>query len=101
MSATVIDGVRMDYVRKCWCGRRPEIATCYQGMKPGMGPFIISCYCDTPEDAKDEWGFRPGLSFARSWSKTRVVRNWNTMVRGKLPSTPSLSSLDKETANNE
>jgi hypothetical protein len=94
MSTMVVDGVRMDYIRKCWCGRRPKVATAYEGFEPGMGPFIISCYCDTPKDAKDVWGFRPGLSFVRSWSKTRAVRNWNAMVRDRSLPAPLMTGRE-------
>lgn len=81
MASTIIDGVRLDHVRRCNCGRKPEISTSYKGFEPGMGPFFIQCYCDTPEDAVNEHGFRPFPNFCRSWSKTRVVRNWNHLMR--------------------
>lgn len=77
---TVVDGVRLGHVRRCACGRAPDIATTYVGFEPGTGPFIITCYCGAPEDAVNEHGFRPH-HLSRSWSKTRAVRNWNQMVR--------------------
>ena len=81
MSSTMVDGVRLDYVRRCKCGRQPVILTTYEGLEPGWGPFIIKCYCDTPEDAVNEHGFRPHPRFCRSWSKTRAVRIWRDMNR--------------------
>ena len=79
MASTIVDGIRLAYVRRCRCGRRPEITTCYQGFTPGDGPFVIRCFCDIPLDAKDEHGFRPHPRFCRSWSKSRVVKLWTAM----------------------
>ncbi|EPX83873.1 hypothetical protein [Salipiger mucosus] len=77
----MVDGIRMDHVRRCICGRRPEIATCYHGMDPGDGPFIIKCYCGRDPDQEDEDGRSPLPTFVRSWSKTRAVRAWRSLQR--------------------
>jgi hypothetical protein len=79
MASTYVDGVRLDYVRRCRCGRKPEIATCYRGDDPGEGPFIISCFCGRPEDVKDEHGLLPCPRFCRSWTKSRAVALWRGM----------------------
>lgn len=83
MGSTYAEGVRLDYVRRCKCGRRPEIGTCYKGSDPGDGPFIIDCFCGrdpkkpTPDD---KYGIVLPSFMSRSWSKTRVVKNWNAMI---------------------
>jgi hypothetical protein len=64
----------MDRVRRCFCGRKPDVATCYDDGKPGWGPFFITC----------NHGKFDVQIMTRSWSKTRVVRNWNRMVREEL-----------------
>lgn len=81
MSSIIVDGVRLDYVRKCHCGLRPEIVTAYQGMTPGDGPFIISCVHGKTIDY---------VTMSRSWTKTRAVENWNSMVK----ETPGRNSSD-------
>jgi hypothetical protein len=77
MANTLAEGIRLDYVRKCYCGRRPQISTCYEGFEPGMGPFLISCGHGSTLTHK----IPPGFIASRSWSKTRVVRNWNQLIR--------------------
>jgi len=80
MAGTITgDGVRMDHVRACSCGRRPRIVTTCAGQEPGFGPFIISCHCD-----KDPEGEDTIPHFVRSWSKTRAARLWNGMVRDRI-----------------
>lgn len=63
----------MRNVRNCVCGREPEIYTCYEGMTPGWGPFIIKCSCG-----------KYSMQFAyRSWYKTRAANGWNALIRNK------------------
>jgi hypothetical protein len=74
----IVDGIRMDHICRCsLCGRPPEVSTAYKGFEPGMGPFIIKCYCGRDPDDLDENGLQimPSLLF-RSWSKTRAVKGW-------------------------
>jgi hypothetical protein len=88
MASIRVDGIRMDWVRCCHCGRVPLISTCYKGMEPGMGPYAILCDHGNPPEERQKWldGERPiPFSFARSWSKTRVVANWNRMMREPAP----------------
>ena len=71
----------MDHVRKCACGRRPQISTRYEGigLEPGSGPFIIKCYCGREGEEGEHGPVLP--RFCRSWSKTRAVRLWSRMNR--------------------
>ena len=87
MASITVNGVRMNWVKKCKCGRKPEIATGYIEYDNGTGPFFIECrhgmdkkefdrkmdsYVNTGKGA-------PEYSFVRSWSKTRAVKIWNNM----------------------
>lgn len=86
MGETRVNGVRLDYVRKCRCGRRPNIRTGYEGFDDGTGPFIITCECGQSKDPKDHpYGIILPRVMSRSWSKTRVVRNWNEIQRRPSP----------------
>jgi len=66
--------VKMPWVRRCHCGRRPDISTGYTGYDVGTGPFLIRCNCGRGDDWQK-------CTFSRSWTKTRAVRNWNRMIR--------------------
>jgi len=84
MPDRTVEGVRLGHVRRCACGRDPEIWTGYPGFEPGFGPFVLKCYCGrdpavpTPSDAH---GIVLPSLMARSWSKTRGVRIWNRIAR--------------------
>ena len=76
----MFDGVRMDHVRRCSCGRVPVVSTAYPGWEAGEGPFVIKCYCDRDPDEMEADGLPPlPVFFSRSWSKTRAVRNWSAL----------------------
>lgn len=77
----IVDGVRMDHVRRCACGRKPEISTGYVGLgiEAGYGPFIIKCYCGREGEQGEHGDAVP--RFCRSWSKTRAVKLWSRMNR--------------------
>lgn len=81
----IVDGVRMDHVRRCSCGRKPEISTGYEGLgvEPGYGPFIIKCYHGREGEEGEHGPVLP--RFCRSWSKTRAVKLWRTMNRTAPP----------------
>ena len=86
MASIVIDGVRMDWPRRCkTCGRKPEVSTGYKDFEPGFGPFVIKCMhglggiMEQYEKVQRGEFDRERWQFARSWSKTRAVRNWNAM----------------------
>lgn len=75
----MVDGIRMDHIARCICGRRPVVMTCYKGGTPGEGPFIIRCHCGHSEDDIDPRNKLPRLRFCRSWYKTRAVQRWRGM----------------------
>ena len=87
MASIKVNGVRINWVRKCKCGRKPEIATGYIGYDDGSGPFFIKCHhgIDDKEfkqkmDSYVNTGKNcPNYAFVRSWSKTRAVKIWNEM----------------------
>lgn len=79
MASIYVNGTRMDHVRQCHCGRKPEVTTGYVGFDDGTGPFIISCDHGTPLNEQPEG--RLHLAMSRSWAKTRATRNWNRMMR--------------------
>lgn len=84
MASMIVDGVRMDWVRRCYCGRRPEISTSYEGFDPGFGPFLIKCSHGKSVPEENTWTeySTVGLmALSRSWSKTRVVENWKELMR--------------------
>jgi hypothetical protein len=86
-SSMAVDGVRMDRARRCWCGRAPKVSTRYDGMEPGMGPFILKCdHGEAPVDTGYGVKMPPRLIFCRSWSKTRAVANWNRLIRERVAS---------------
>lgn len=73
----VVDGIRLDHVRRCGdCGRKPEVVTGYKGLE-GDGPFIISCDHGVP--IKDQPDGHLRFAMSRSWSKTRAVANWRAL----------------------
>ncbi len=79
MGSVMVNGVRMDHVRRCHCGRKPTIRTGYEGFDDGTGPFIILCdhgipLADQPTDCLH-------LTLSRSWTKTRATTNWNRLIR--------------------
>ena len=82
-TAHTVDGipVRLDYVRTCRCGKRPLITTGYAQFDDGNGPFFIQC--DHEDKTKHPFDVKVAI-FVRSWSKTRVVRLWNQMVRNQI-----------------
>jgi hypothetical protein len=77
VSGIIVDGVRMDHVRRCGkCGRKPNIRTGYDGYE-GEGPFIIMCDHGTP--LKDQPDDRLDFALSRSWYKSRAVANWRSL----------------------
>lgn len=84
MPDRTVDGVRLGHVRRCGCGRDPEISTAYLGQEPGFGPFVLKCYCgrdpNTPTPA-DAHGIVLPTIMARSWVKSRGVAIWNRIAR--------------------
>ncbi|WP_446325496.1 hypothetical protein [Blastomonas sp. CACIA14H2] len=78
-SIITASGYRFDHVRRCHCGRKPQVSTGYEGVDDGTGPFIVSCTHGVPLEDQPEGALN--LTFARSWSKTRAARNWNALIR--------------------
>lgn len=82
----IVNGVRMDHVRSCHCGRRPEIMTGYKGFDDGTGPFVISCMHGRGDIMEQYEKTRRGeldgerYVISRSWYKTRAVRNWRALI---------------------
>jgi len=87
MPDRTVDGVRLGHVRRCACGRDPEISTAYPGQESGFGPFVLKCYCgrdpDTPTPA-DTHGIVLPTIFVRSWVKSRGVTLWNRVARERV-----------------
>lgn len=84
MASMMVGGVRMDWVRRCYCGRKPKITTHYVGTfatEPGFGPFSIRCsHGKFNKDGKMDID---NMVFCRSWSKTRVVQIWRALMKQK------------------
>lgn len=78
-SITTESGYRFDHVRRCHCGRKPEVSTGYVGFDDGDGPFLVFCDHGVPMDQQPEGQRKYVMS--RSWYKTRAARNWNLMMR--------------------
>lgn len=81
MGSIYVNGTRMDHVRRCSCGRKPEVSTGYKGFDDGTGPFLIICDHGVPLEDQPEG--RMNFSMSRSWYKTRAAANWNSMMRPK------------------
>lgn len=85
-----VNGVRMDDVRHCHCGRRPGIMTGCKGFDHGTGPFVISCMHwrgDIVEQyEKTRRGELNGERYviSRSSYETRAVRNWRALIAATL-----------------
>jgi hypothetical protein len=81
----MVDGIRMDRARRCWCGRLPMVSTSYPDMEPGMGPFLLKCdHGEAPVDMGHGVEMPPRLIAFRSWVKTRAVAGWNRMIREQV-----------------
>jgi hypothetical protein len=97
-----VGNVRMDHVRRCHCGRRPEISTGYQGFEDGFGPFVISCMHGLGSPVEQYEKVRRGeldaerYVLSRSWSKTRAVANWRRLMASHCRSQPTQPLLAPE-----
>lgn len=79
MASIYVGETRLDHVRRCTCGRKPEVRTGYAGFDDGDGPFVISCDHGVPIESQA--GGWLNFSMSRSWFKTSACRNWNRMMR--------------------